>query len=426
MRTKTSIYVNQFVLCCTLLAVSLGSGCGGSDAHPVFDTVSAAKLQASLDSSVIDLEIPGAVLAVRSPNGAVWIGTSGYGQIGAAVSANDAQYSTDVAMSSEMHFHIGSITKTFTATIILQLIDEGKISLHDTIDQVIQKWLPNYFDFTIPYRDTITIRNLLEMRSGMGNYSSDSKYMRDININPLAKLDPKTLIRYGVESEDTPAYPPGTRSEYNNGNYILLGIFIEKITGNTYNDEVSERIIKPLNLKNTSVPSGPSMPDPYAHGYKYSNTDNELVDLSTATDPSWGWAAGSIISTVSDLLTWAEALVEGTLISSTMQQERMMMFEIDIDDFSGISYGLGIYSDNGAIGHGGDYSGFYTGYVVRYKNYDFAVLLNGKLQQTRAAVRVPARNVFWNAAQAIGLDGFINASINCCSRNGGMGSGLGN
>jgi len=257
-RAKTS--VNPFVLCCTLLAVSLGSGCADSDADPVFDTVSAAKLQASLDSSVKDLEIPGAVLAVRSPNGAAWIGTSGYGQIGSAVSPGDAQYGTDVAMSSEMHFHIGSITKTFTATIILQLIDEGKISLDDTIDQVIQKWLPSYFDFTIPYSDTITIRNLLEMRSGMGNYSFDRKYLRDININPLAKWDPKTLIRYGVESEDTPAYPPDTRSEYNNGNYILLGIFIEKITGNPYNDEVADRIIKPLNLKNTSVPSDPSMP----------------------------------------------------------------------------------------------------------------------------------------------------------------------
>lgn len=404
MRAKTSIYVNDFVLFCTLLAISLGSGCAGSDTALVFDTVSAAQLQASLDSSVVYLEIPGAVLAVRSPNGAVWIGTSGYGQIGSAVSANDAQYSTDVAMSSEMHFHIGSITKTFTATIILQLIDEGKISLDDTINQVIQKWIPNYFDFTIPYSDTITIRNLLEMRSGMGNYSSNSKYMQDVNINPLAKRDPKTLIRYGVESEDTPAYPPGTRSEYNNGNYILLGIFIEKITGNTYTNEVSERIIKPLNLKNTSVPSDPSMPDPYAHGYKYSNTDNELLDLSTATDPSWGWAAGSIISTVSDLLIWAKALAEGTLISSTMQQERMKMFEIDIEDFSGISYGLGIYSDNGAIGHGGDYSGFYTAYAVRYKNYDFAVLVNGKLKQTGTAVHVPSRNVFWNAAQAIGLE----------------------
>jgi len=399
---KTRFYIVLYL--CALLAVSLESGCGGSDDGPVFDAVSAAKLQSSLDSSVIDLEIPGAILAVRSPNGAVWIGTSGYGQIDSAISTDTAQNSTDVAMSSGMHFHIGSITKTFTATIILQLIDEGKISLDETVDQVIQEWLPDYFDFTIPYSDTITIRNLLEMRSGMGNYSFDSKFMQDINNNPLTKWDPKTLIRYGVESKDTPAYPPGTRSEYNNGNYILLGIFIEKITGNTYADEVMERIIKPLNLKNTSVPSDPSMPDPYAHGYKYSETNNELVDLSTATDPSWGWAAGSMISKVADLLTWANALAEGTLISSTMQQERMRMFEIDIEDFSGISYGLGIYSDNGAIGHGGDYSGFYTAYAVRYKNYDFAVLVNGKLRQTESEVHVPARNVFWNAAHAIGLD----------------------
>lgn len=404
MRAKTLVYTKGFILCCTLLVIGLGSGCVDSDTGPVFDTVLAAKLQASLESSVIDLEIPGAVLAVRSPDGAIWIGTSGYAQIGSTVSASTAQVSSDIAMSSEMHFHIGSITKTFTATIILQLVDEGKISLDDTIDQVIHEWLPDYFDFTIPYIDEITIRNLLEMRSGMGNYSLDSKFMQDINSNPLKKWDPKILIRYGVESKDTPAYPPDTQSDYNNGNYILLGIFIEKITGNTFADEVSERIVKPLGLKNTSVPSDPPMPAPCAFGYKYSDTENELLDLTIATDPSWGWAAGSINSTVSDLLTWAEALADGTLISSTLQQERMKMFEIDIMDISGIYYGLGIYSDNGAIGHGGDYSGFYTAYAVRYKNYDFAVLVNGKLQQTGVEVHVPARNVFWDAAYAIGLD----------------------
>ncbi len=405
MSAKTLAYAKGFVLCCTLLAIGLGAGCMLSDTEPVFDTASAAKLQASLDSSVTDLEVPGAVMAVRSPDGAVWIGTSGRAQIGSAVSARTAQDGSDVAMSYDMHFHIGSITKTFTATIILQLVDEGKISLDETIDQVIQEWLPNYFDFTIPYSDSITVRNLLEMRSGMGNYSFDSKFMQDIDSNPLTKWDPKTLIQYGVESEDTPAYPPDTKFEYNNGNYILLGIFIEQITDNTFAYEVSEKIIKPLGLTNTSVPSDPSMPAPYAHGYIYDDENNELLDLSTATDPSWGWAAGSINSTASDLLAWVKALVDGTLISSTMQQERMTMQEADIEDFTGIFYGLGIYSDNGAIGHGGNYSNFYTAYAVRYKNYDFATLVNGKLQQTGESVRVPARSVFWNAAQAIGLDG---------------------
>ena len=404
MIVKTTVHAKRFFLCFTLLFVGFGSGCVNSDTA-VFDTNSAARLQASLDGSVADLEIPGAVLTVRSPDGAVWTGTSGYARIGSIAGSSNTPDSSDVAVSSDMHFHIGSITKTFTATIILQLIDEGKISLDETIDEVIKEYLPDYFDFTIPYIDTITIRHLLEMRSGMGNYSFNQRFKQDINNNPLMKWDPKTLIRYGVESEDTPAYPPGTASDYNNGNYILLGIFIEKITGNTFTREVSERIIKPLGMANTSVPSDPSMPAPYAHGYKYSDAGNELIDLSTATDPSWGWAAGSIISTASNLLTWAEALAGGTLISADMQQERMRMFEIDIEDFAGIDYGLGIYSDNGAIGHGGDYSGFYTAYAVQYKNYDFAVLVNGKLQQTGLPIHVPARNVFWNAAQALGLGG---------------------
>ncbi len=370
-----------------------------------FDNDLGRRLQAALDDAVEDYQLPGAVLAVRSPTGEVWTGTSGRGRVAGAVLADGSSAGgTDVPMSLDLHFHIGSLTKSFTATAILQLVDEGKISLDNSVAQVIEEWLLEYFDFAIPYADQITVRDLLSMRSGMGNYSFASEFFAVANEDPLRQWDPRELIRFGVESDDTPAYPPNTRFEYNNANFILLGIFIEQITGNTYPEEITTRILEPLGLRHTSVPANESMPEPYARGYKYDEQQGRLMDLSRATDPSWGWAAGSMISTVEDLLNWVPALVDGTLVSPEMQRERLRLRVGEIHDLGRVRYGLGIYDDHGALGHGGDYSGFYTAYGVRHTGYDIAVLENGKLRTTGQPYGIPSRAILFRAIEALGLE----------------------
>lgn len=392
------------LLTSVLLLVSvLLSGCTAGNSGSGFDPELAARLQAALNQSVTDFQLPGAVLAVRSPDGRVWAGTSGLAQVAGAVFVDGAPAGDEnVPMSLDRHFHIGSLTKSFTATVILQLVGEGKLALDDTVEQVIAHWLPEYFDFAIPYANAITVRHLLSMRSGMGNYTFASEYLKAIIEDPLRQWDPRELIRIGMESADTPAYPPDTRLDYNNANYILLGIFIEQITGHKYSEEIKRRILDPLGLTHTSVPADAAMPEPYARGYKFDDGQGALLDVSLATDPSWGWAAGSMISTVGDLLDWVPALVDGTLISPALQHERLQLRAGEIDNVGNVEYGLGIYDDGGALGHGGDYSGFYTAYAVRYAGYDIAILENGKLQQTGEPVAIPSRAILFRVLEALG------------------------
>lgn len=387
-----------------LLMVSiLVAGCTAGSSRAGFDPELAARLQAALNQSVTEFQLPGAVLAVRSPDGRVWTGTSGLAQVAGAVFVDGASAGDeDVPMSLDLHFHIGSLTKSFTATVILQLVDEDKLALDDTVEQVIANWLPEYFDFAIPYADAIKVRHLLAMRSGMGNYSFASEFHEAASEDPLRQWDPRELIRIGMESADTPAYPPDTRLDYNNANYILLGIFIEQITGHTYSGEIERRILDPLGLTHTSVPADAAMPEPYARGYKYDDGQGALLDLSLVTDPSWGWAAGSMISTVGDLLDWVPALVDGTLISPALQHERLQLQAGEIHDLGTVEYGLGIYDDGGALGHGGDYSGFYTAYGVRHSGYDIAILENGKLQQTGEPIGIPSRAILFRVMGALG------------------------
>jgi CubicO group peptidase (beta-lactamase class C family) len=119
----------------------------------------AARLQAALNQSVTDFQLPGAVLAVRSPDSRIWTGTSGLARVADAVFVDGVPTGDEnIPMSLDLHFHISSLTKSFTATIILQLVDEGKLALDDTVEQVIPHWLPEYFDFVIPYANAITVR----------------------------------------------------------------------------------------------------------------------------------------------------------------------------------------------------------------------------------------------------------------------------
>lgn len=384
--------------CAFLLAQSVsckhGSSSHVSPLLPVeFNPTLAKALALSLDRSVQDLGIPGAVMGVRAPDGTIWTGASGHAvvQPGSPVTA----------MSTDLHFRIASMTKTFTATIILELVDEGRLSLGDTVNEIITKFFtPGYFNFTIPYGDTITLRNLLEMRSGMVDYGATQEFIDYTSNKPLVKLSPNEIMRMSAQSTNPLPSPPDTLFNYCNTNYVLLGIVIEQVTRNSYEWEVESRLLAPLGMSNSMVASGPMMPLPFAHGYKY--VDSRLADLSEATDPSWSWAAGGILSTVGDLLLWTNTFVNKSLLSAELQQGRMKMKDGMLEVWP-VKYGLGIYNDNGAIGHYGTYMGYYTSYCAHYNGYDFAVLENGELVRHTEAGRHPARSIFWNAVNDTGI-----------------------
>jgi len=387
------------VLAALVLLAWCGPSCGGTAA---FDSAMVLALQRSLDDAVAEEGIVGAAMAVRAPDGSTWSGASGLailpGEAGMGLSKDAA---AGTPMTTGMHFHIASTTKSLTATMILQLVDEGKLSLDETLDQIVARWfLPGYVDFAVPYGDAITLRNILQMRSGMVDYLATEEGATRFAQRPLESIDPREMLRVGAESVDPAPYAPGTRMEYCNTNFIWQGVIIEQVTGNAFAEEARRRLFIPLGLGETSVPDSAAMPAPYAHGYL--PVDGQVADRTESFDPSYGWAAGAIISTVGDMVDWVTALNDGTLLSSAIQAQRMIMESGEIETWP-VLYGLGVYDDGGAVGHYGNYNSFYTSYAMRYAGYDVAVLTNGLLVAHDEPGWHAAREVFWRAVGDAGI-----------------------
>lgn len=239
-------------------------------------------LQTALDTNR-PAEVPGAVAAILTPEGE-WFGASGV--------ANVAE---NRPLRPDDRFEAGSITKTFVAATLLQLVENGQISLNDTLTT----WLTTSLTDPIPNASEITIKQLLNHTSGIADYL-DIFTARAVT-NPtlfLQEWEPEQLVGFvnGVE----PFFAPGTDWRYSNTNYILAGEVIESVTGNGYGQEIRDRILNPLGLDNTFVFGEEEIPGGYISSYWDFNRDGVLDDLSI-TNLSWASAAGSIISNAEDL-----------------------------------------------------------------------------------------------------------------------------
>ena len=247
------------------------------------------------------------------------------------------------------HVRIASITKTFTATVILQLADEKKLKLTDTLDM---------YDLgvTVPNRDKITIRNLLNMTSGLFNYTNDDKFWPKFLADPTAAWTPKELVDMSLSHGV--AGPPGQDYDYNNTNYVLLGMIIEKLTGNTAGTEIKRRIIDKLGLRNTSFPATAEMPVPFMHGYMPDagvggDMSGPAVKDMSVESPTPFFTAGGMISDLMDIKTWLQALASGTLLSPEMHREQLTFASPNTS-----GYGLGVMNGGIFIGHSGEITGY--------------------------------------------------------------------
>ena len=242
-------------------------------------------------------------------------------------------------------FRIGSITKQFTAVLILQLVDEGKIKL----DGKITDYLPDY------RKDTggkVTIHQLLNHTSGIPSYTSNPEFFPKYSRNTLSVPDfVKTLASGDFEFE------PGSKYSYNNSGYVLLGAIIEKITGKSYETVLTERILKPLGMTNTGYDHHTTLLQKRASGYEKTPTGFENAPY---LDMSLPYAAGSIYSTVGDLYKWEQALHEGSILGA---ESRKLMFTPGLSN-----YGYGLVISERPVGkteqkqkfilHGGGINGF--------------------------------------------------------------------
>jgi D-alanyl-D-alanine carboxypeptidase len=301
-----------------------------------------AALAGLLDAQVQQQGILGMVMAVRLPDGTVVGRASGYTD-----PAKEESWSPDTQSA------LGSITKTFVGVVIMQLVEEGKLSLDDTIDA----WFPDQ-----PNGDKITVRMLLSHTSGLANFITGENVMDAKWTHPWAPLD---LV--AEANKLGPVDEPGSSAaHYSNTNYILLALIIETITGNSWDQEVRSRIIEPLNLKNTTFLSeegvwGGSM----IKGY-FKKDDGYISTLELPSYPHYttSWSAGMMASSVADLMTFASALFDGKLVSKETLAE--MATPLGTEAETGLEWGLGgatLESLPGGFGMGGDIPGYHAFFI---------------------------------------------------------------
>lgn len=260
------------------------------------------------------------------------------------------------------HYRIASTTKTFVATVLLQLTDEGQVSLDDTV----QEHLPGVVAGGGHDGSTITIRDLLQHTSGIYDYNWDDTWnpfaaAETFQERRLEHYEPEELV--AVAMRHPPKFEPGTEWDYSNTNYVIAGMVIEAVTGNPWETEVHNRIIEPLGLEHTTVPDGPEMPDPHAKGYHRFTPDGPLVD-ATVVDPSAGGAGGAIISTPADVTRFFRALLSGKLLAP--DQLAQMQDTLPSDEgryglglgWTPLSCGGGYWRHGGAIPGYLSYEGF--------------------------------------------------------------------
>lgn len=357
---KNRIYIlfNIFII------TALFSGCESDNGSgPSEKGKGTALLENLCDSVVNNTPVPGIIAGFWSgENSIAWEYASGKADVNA-----------NIHMSTDMFFRIASITKTMVNSVLFQLVDEGRISLSDTLSQ----YRPD-----IPNSDNITILMLTDMTSGIGEYSSHIDFILQSVSNPLFYWHPDTLIKLGT-SRPVNA-PPGEAWFYSNTNTIILGKIIEDLTGNSLGHELRTRIFEPYNLTFTTFPNqGNEMPDPHPKGY-FTGSPDLGMDWSESYDISVAWAAGAAISTLDDLRIYASLLVDGELTSGESHTFRLNhKVPTSIDE---AYYGPGILSWKTFYGHLGGLPGF-TSLLLRDSDKDatMIILYNCQLNEHQPA-----------------------------------------
>ncbi|MET8829924.1 serine hydrolase domain-containing protein [Streptomyces sp. NPDC004610] len=294
--------------------------------------------------------VPGVTATARDTQG-TWRATEGVGNL-----------RTGAPRSADDRYRVGSITKTFVATVLLQLEAEGELDLDDTVDT----WLPGLVTGNGNDGRKITVRQLLNHTSGIFNYTGDEPFAREIFLkegfdrNRYRTWAPEELVAVAMQHE--PNFTPGTSWSYSNTNYILAGMVIEAVTGRPYGEAIDDRIIEPLDLDDTFVPAGrPTLGSPHTRAYsKLAETsDGPSYDV-TVFNPSAAGAAGEMVSDNNDLNRFMSALLRGKLLPP--EQLKAMKTTIVAPGIPNATYGLGLIKQDLSCGttvwgHGGGIHG---------------------------------------------------------------------
>jgi D-alanyl-D-alanine carboxypeptidase len=309
---------------------------------------------------------PGAIVYVRTPTGAR-AGVAGY-----------ADKNAHVSMRAADRYRIASLTKAFTSALVLQLESEGKLD----IDDPVEKYLPH----VVPNGSAITLRELLNHTSGLYEYTDEPAFSQAVFDNPERTWAPLELT--ALAFAHPPYFAPGSDYHYSNTNYILLGLVVEEVDGKPLAQSLQQRIIGPLGLTSTSLPTTIELGPDFVHGY-LTLDGSPLVDLAPLLSPSIGWSAGGIVSNARDVTTFYRGLLTGKLLPAAQ------LAEMETPSQTSGTYGLGIDNINQGcgpgFGHLGDFSNAWRTEVLATKN--------GK-RQAVVMVNVDDSHVDWSRIES--------------------------
>ena len=280
-----------------------------------------------------------------------------------------AQMEWNIPNTPDTRFRLGSITKQFTATLILQLVEQGKVKL----DGKVSDYLPAYRK---DIGEKVTIHQLLNHTSGIPSYTGLPGFFNDVSRNPYTTDD--FIKKYASNNLE---FEPGSKFSYNNSGYFLLGVIIEKVTEQTYEKALKERILDPLGMKNTGYDHHGTLIEKRASGYQ--KTPDGYVN-APYLDMSIPYAAGSMYSTVEDLYLWDQALYTDRILSPVMKE---LMYKPNLGDYA---YGwvttkakVGALTETvPKIAHGGGINGFNT-VIVRFPAQKHLIVMLDNTSQGR-------------------------------------------
>lgn len=289
------------------------------------------ELQEAVEQTMAEHDVPGAVAGVWVPDEGSWTFAAGL-----------ADVEGDIAASTDLVWPLRSVTKSFTVALVLQLVDEGELSLEDTIDQYVDG---------VTDGDQVTLRQLADMSSGVADYTNED-FIGAFLDDPtrIFTLDELNGFMLGEPAQ----FAPGAKKVYTNANTNLLGAVIEKVTGQSYADVLQERILDPIGADDTRyITDVATWQQPHPVGYMAE--DGVLV--AQQENSSILAAAGSMFTTLDDARVWAQTLGAGTLLSPEIHSERELGAPLDSGPPYDV-YALGIGSSQGWWGHNGEGIGF--------------------------------------------------------------------
>jgi D-alanyl-D-alanine carboxypeptidase len=316
-----------------VLAAGLVSGAQASPGSPVRDAL----------GQVVAGGVPGAYAAVVD-EGDTWRGSAGVGDL-----------RTGRAPDARGRIRVASVTKTFVATVVLQLVGEGRLGLDDPV--------ADHLPGLLPYAEPITVRQLLSHTSGVPRDIAHWQTLEEVDTKRWEAFTPPQLVRLATDGQPL-LFPPGTGFSYSNVGYTVLGMLVERVTGRSLAGELERRVFRPLHLRDTSFPTyQPFVVNPAARGYE--RLYGETAPLTDVTTYVWSrlWASGNLISSPDDLNRFFRALLGGHLLPDDLLAQ---MKDARPESIGPFGYGLGLMhwpSPCGGEdwwGHGGDLPGYNT------------------------------------------------------------------